>query len=62
MLTCSQDYVQGINDIATPFFVVFLSEFVGKLLPSLSISFAPFLCYISHNLVQIMSTVMILIT
>lgn len=23
-------YVQGINDLVTPFFVVFLSEFVGK--------------------------------
>lgn len=25
-------YVQGINDLVTPFFVVFLSEFVSKLL------------------------------
>lgn len=25
-------YVQGINDLVTPFFVVFLSEFVGKCL------------------------------
>lgn len=24
-------YVQGINDLVTPFFVVFLSEFVSKL-------------------------------
>lgn len=23
-------YVQGINDLVTPFFVVFLSEFVSK--------------------------------
>ena len=42
MLTCSQDYVQGINDIATPFFVVFLSEFVGKSLPHSPYLLLPF--------------------
>jgi hypothetical protein len=34
LFICLQGYVQGINDLATPFFVVFLSELVGMLILS----------------------------
>ncbi len=29
LISLFKDYVQGINDIATPFFIVFLNDFVG---------------------------------